>query len=103
MRSGWRPPKIIFFHLPRPVSKKHPLSRGALKAFFANPERIAGYIRKANQAVAEKGQLLETHKSEIAKLKEQMARTPPLYLDQAIDSAGFKDLYTSQQERVRQL
>ena len=74
-----------------------------LKAFFANPERIAGYIRKANQAVAEKGQLLETHKSEIAKLKEQMARTPPLYLDQAIDSAGFKDLYTSQQERVRQL
>jgi phage protein D len=74
-----------------------------LKAFFANPERIADYIRKANQAFAEKGQLLEIHKSEIAKLKEQMARTPQLYLDQAIDSAGFKELYTPQQERVRQL
>ena len=32
-----------------------------------------------------------------------MARTHQLYLDLAIDSAGFKDLYTPQQERLRQL
>lgn len=74
-----------------------------LKAFFANPERIAGHIRKANQAVSERQQLLETSKSEVAKVKEQMARTHQLYLDQAIDIAGFKELYAPQQERLRQL
>jgi hypothetical protein len=47
--------------------------------------------------------LLETNKSEVAKLKEQITRTHQLYLDQSIDSAGFKERYTPQQERVRQL
>ena len=74
-----------------------------LKHFFADPERIAGHIRKANDTVSEKEQLLAVHQAEAAKAKEKMNRTHQLYLDQAIDSAGFKELYTPQQERLRQL
>ena len=74
-----------------------------LKHFFADPERIAGHIRKANDTVSEKEQLLAVHQAEAAKAKEQMTRTQQIYLDQAIDSAGFKELYTPQQERLRQL
>lgn len=74
-----------------------------LKAFFADPKRIAGHIRKANNAVSEKGSLLEASRAEIAKLKEQTARTFQLYLDQAIDSARFKELTAPTEERIRQL
>ena len=74
-----------------------------LKHFFADHERIAGHIRKANDTVSEKEQLLAVHQAEAAKAKEQMTRTQQIYLDQAIDSAGFKELYTPQQERLRQL
>lgn len=74
-----------------------------LKGFFANPERITGYISKANQAVADKAQLLDANRAEIAKLKGQTARAYQLYLDQAIDSARFKELTAPTEERIRQL
>jgi hypothetical protein len=73
-----------------------------LKGFFADPVKIAGHIRKANEAVSEKDRLLEVAHAEVVKVKEQMARTHQLYLDQAIDSAGFKELYAPQQDRLRQ-
>jgi hypothetical protein len=74
-----------------------------LKGFFANPERIAGYIRKANEAVAEKAQLLDANRAEIAKLKTQTQRAYQLYLDAAIDSARFKEPTAPNEERIRQL
>ena len=74
-----------------------------LKTFFADPKRIAGHIKKASATVADKEQLLAVNQTEITKVKEQTTRTHQLYLDQAIDSAGFKELYTPQQERLRQL
>jgi len=74
-----------------------------LKDLFTDPERIAGFIRKANDAVAEKERLLESNKAEIARLKAQTARAYQLYLDQAIDSPRFKELTGPQEERIRQL
>jgi site-specific DNA recombinase len=74
-----------------------------LKSFFADPTRIAGHIRKANEAVSEKGSLLESSRAEIAKLKDQTARAYQLYIDQAIDSTRFKELTLPTEERLRQL
>ncbi len=74
-----------------------------LKALFADPQCIAGHLRKANETVSEKGQLLASNRAEAAKVKEQMQRTHQLYLDKALDVDGFKELYAPQQNRLRQL
>ncbi len=86
-----------------PIMNLEAIFLDQLKGFFADPERIAGHIRKANEAVAEKGRFLETNQTEAAKVKEQMQRTHQLYLDKALDVDGFKELYGPQQERLRQL
>lgn len=48
------------------------IARRELKSFFGQPERIAGHSRKADQNLTEKSALLDTHRRETQKVKEEM-------------------------------
>ncbi|HZQ45910.1 MAG TPA: recombinase family protein [Verrucomicrobiae bacterium] len=74
-----------------------------MKAFFAQPERIAQHLKDARQNLTEKEALLATHKNEIQKVREEMARTHRLYLDGQITGQGFGDFYKPAEERLNQL
>jgi site-specific DNA recombinase len=74
-----------------------------LKAFFAAPERIAEHLAKANQNVAEKQKLMDLHKDEIQKIRDEMTRTHRLYLDGGITTQGFGQFYKPAEERLNQL
>ena len=74
-----------------------------LRAYFADPERIAGHIRNAIESAREKTGLLATTATEIAKVKEQMSRTHQLYLAGAASIERFKELNEPLEERLRQL
>jgi site-specific DNA recombinase len=86
-----------------PVKDLEEIFHQELKAFFAQPERIAGHLRDARQNLTEKEALLLTHKTEIQKVREDMARTHRLYLDGQITGQGFGEFYKPAEERLNQL
>ena len=79
------------------------IARHELRAFFGEPQRIAGHLQEADRNRAEKSALLDTHRREIAKAREEMHQTHQLYLKQQISGDGFRDLYAPAEERLRQL
>jgi len=74
-----------------------------LKAFFAQPERIAVHLRDARKNLTEKEALLATHKHEIQKVREDIGRTLRLFQDQQITAQGFGEFYKPAEERLNQL
>jgi site-specific DNA recombinase len=86
-----------------PIVDLENIIRQELKVFFGQPERIAGHLLEADRNLAEKSALLDTHKAEIQKLKEEMRQTHQLYLHKQISGDGFRDLYTPAEERMKQL
>ena len=74
-----------------------------LKAFFAAPESIAERFKEANKNVTEKQHLIQTHRTEIQRVREEMNRTHRLYLDGGITSQGFGQFYKPAEERLNQL
>ena len=86
-----------------PIETLEKVIRNELKAFFGQPERIAGHLQEADRNLTEKAALLDTHKREIAKVKEEMHQTHQLYLKQQISGDGFRDLYGPAEERLKQL
>jgi site-specific DNA recombinase len=74
-----------------------------LKAFFIAPDRIASLIHEANRTIAEKESLLTTQRKDIQKVKEEMARTHRLYLDEKIPLERFEEFYQPLEERLKQL
>jgi site-specific DNA recombinase len=86
-----------------PIVDLENIIRQELKVFFGQTERIAGHLLEADRNLAEKSALLDTHKGEIQKLKEEMRQTHQLYLHKQISGEGFRDLYTPAEERMKQL
>jgi len=74
-----------------------------LKAFFANPERIAHHLQEANQNLSEKQTLLTAHERQIQQIRDEMTRTHRLYLDGQITSQGFGQFYKPAEEKLNQL
>ncbi|MEK0451122.1 MAG: hypothetical protein RL088_3390 [Verrucomicrobiota bacterium] len=74
-----------------------------LRAYFAEPERIAGFIRTATESSRQKTDLLSATAAEIAKVKEQMHKTHQLYLEGGASVERFKELNEPLEERLRQL
>ena len=74
-----------------------------LKAYFAAPEAIANHLARANEHIAQKHALLQTLRSEIQKLREEMEKTHRLYLDGQITAQGFGLFYKPAEERLNQL
>jgi len=77
--------------------------REEMKMFFGQTERIAGHLQAADKNLAEKLALLDTHRREIQKVREEMHQTHQLYLKQQISGDGFRDLYGPAEERLKQL
>ena len=75
----------------------------SMKAFFAQPERIAEHLKEAQKNLAEKEQLLKAHEDEIQKVRDEMNRTHKLYLEGQITSQGFGQFYKPAEERLNQL
>src|SRR5438552_3003636 len=74
-----------------------------LKAYFTDPESIARHFAAANQNLSEKQELIQTHRNEIQKFRDDMTRTHRLYLDGEITSHGFGQFYKPAEERLNQL
>lgn len=86
-----------------PIVDLETIARRELKSFFGQPERIAGHLREADQNLTEKSALLDTHRRETQKVKDEMHQTHQLYLKQQISGDGFRDLYGPAEERLKQL
>jgi len=74
-----------------------------MKAFFAQPERIARHMQEATRNLSEKEALLTSHQREVQKVRDEMARTHRLYLDSEITAQGFGQFYKPAEERLNQL
>jgi site-specific DNA recombinase len=74
-----------------------------MKGFFAQSERIAEHLQKADRNLTQKSALLETHKRAIQEVREEMHQTHQLYLHKQISGDGFRDLYAPAEERLNQL
>src|ERR1017187_8128913 len=77
--------------------------RDELKVFFGQPERIAHHLQAADRNLTEKSAMLDTHQREIQKVRDEMARTHKLYLQEQITAQGFGDFYKPAEARLNQL
>lgn len=74
-----------------------------LKRFFGERQRVERHLEEANRNLAEKTALLETHRREIQKVRDEMARTHRLYIQEQITAQGFGDFYKPAEARLNQL
>jgi site-specific DNA recombinase len=86
-----------------PMTDLEAIFQEELKAFFAQPKRIAEHLREADKNLSEKQTLLAAHEREIHKVREEMTRTHRLYLDGQITAQGFGEFYKPAEERLNQL
>lgn len=86
-----------------PIADLESIFQDSMKAFFAEPERIATHLKAAQKSLSEKEILLKAHKEEIQKVREDMTRTHRLYLDGHVTAQGFGDFYKPAEERLNQL
>ncbi len=81
--------------------------KNELKMFFGQPARIAGHLKEADRNLAEKpsllSSLLDAHRREIQKVKDEMTRIPKLYVQEQIIAPGFGDFYKLAGQRLNQL
>ena len=74
-----------------------------LKAFFGTQKRVERLMNETSHNLAEKTGLLDTHRHEIQKVREEMRQTHQLYLKEQISGDGFRDLYGPAEARFKQL
>jgi len=86
-----------------PITDLENIVREELKEFFGQPKRIAQHLQQAGRNLTGKSALLDTHKREIQKVREEMHQTHQLYLHKQISGDGFRDLYAPAEERMKQL
>jgi site-specific DNA recombinase len=86
-----------------PVVDLEAIFHEELKVFFANPEQIAKHLQNAGESVKDKERLLQTHRNEIRKVREDMERTHRLYLDGNVTGPGFGQFYKPAEARLNQL
>jgi site-specific DNA recombinase len=74
-----------------------------LHAYFAAPQRIAAHLENSQINLRQKEALLQAHRNEIQKVRDDMTRTHKLYLDGEITGQGFGQFYKPAEERLNQL
>ncbi|MGH9354490.1 MAG: recombinase family protein, partial [Terriglobia bacterium] len=74
-----------------------------MKAFFANPEKLAKDVVQAGQSLQEKDASIASHQQAIQKVRDQMKQTYQLYLEGQISPQGFGDLYKPAEVQLNQL
>jgi len=86
-----------------PIADLEDIVRQELKMFFGQPKRIAEHLNNAVKNLTEKSALLETHEQEIKKVRDEMARTHRLYIEEQITAQGFGEFYKPAEVRLNQL
>jgi site-specific DNA recombinase len=86
-----------------PIEDLEAIIQEELKQFFGTRNRVERLMDKTSRNLREKTALLETHRHEIQKVREEMRQTHQLYLKQQISGDGFRDLYAPAEERFKQL
>ncbi|MDA1277209.1 MAG: recombinase family protein [Verrucomicrobia bacterium] len=86
-----------------PMKDLEGIFQDELKAFFAQPHKIAEHLREATKNLSTKQSLLSAHQREVQKVREEMARTHRLYVDGQITGQGFGEFYKPAEERLNQL
>ena len=74
-----------------------------IKAYSFSPAEIVTYLKKADESLREKEQLLEVQQAELQKVQRETTRVYQLYQEQQLDSAGFGKFYKPLEERQKQL
>jgi len=74
-----------------------------LKNFFFSPDEIAAYLRKADERMKEKEDLLHTLDLERKNNTREMDRLYHLYMDDGISKDAFSGKYRSLEEREKQI
>jgi site-specific DNA recombinase len=74
-----------------------------LKSFFFSPSEISGYLKKADQVIREKEELLRALVEEERKVKQEMDKTYKLYIEDEITSEGFGQRYKPLEQRLKQI
>jgi site-specific DNA recombinase len=86
-----------------PIVDLENIIRQELKVFFGQPERIAQHLQEADRNLIEKSALLDSHQREIQKVRDEMARTHRLYIQEQITAQGFGEFYKPAEQRLNQL
>jgi len=86
-----------------PIQDLENIFQEELKAFFANPQKLASSLEHAQGTLKMKEGLLANHQESIRKIREEMQRTHRLYVEGNITSQGFGDFYKPAEERLNQL
>ena len=74
-----------------------------LKNFFFSPTEISGYLKKADQVIKEKVELLRAMIKEEKKITQEMDKTYHLYLNDEITAQGFGKIYKPLEMRLQQI
>lgn len=74
-----------------------------LRGFFYSPTDVASYLESADQTIKERSELLVNLERERRGVAREMEKVYRLYLDDGIDSEGFKRINTPLQQRAEQL
>lgn len=86
-----------------PCADLEELFRERVRDYCVNPETLRSYVAKVGDALAEKRQLAESIRAELAKLREQSSHILELYMARKIDADRFGELDGPNGERQRQL
>jgi len=86
-----------------PIVDLENVIREELKAFFGQPQRISEHLRAADEELANKTALLQTHQREIQKIRDEIARMRQLYIEEHITAQGFGEFYKPAEQRLNQL
>ena len=74
-----------------------------LKNYLLSPEKVAAYLKRANGAMSERAQLLDSLRKQLREVKDAADKTHQLYLDGGLTVQQFKDRYQPLDDRKRQI
>jgi site-specific DNA recombinase len=86
-----------------PIVDLENIMREELKGFFSERERIGKHLEEADHNLSEKTALLDAHRKEIQKIKDEIAKTHRLYLADQISVGGFGAIAKPAEQRLSQL
>ncbi len=77
--------------------------RDEIKGYSFAADKIADYLKQADDTLVEKERLLEIQRGELQRVQQEIARVYRLYQDGQLDSAGFGQFYRPLEERKKQV
>jgi site-specific DNA recombinase len=86
-----------------PITDLEEIIRDEMQAFFGQRDRVVRHLEQVNDNLTAKASLLEAHRQQIQKVRDEMTRTHRLYIEEQITPQGFGDFYKPAETRLNQL